>query len=152
MHKFLPTLMALGFTAYCGAAMAAELPPTNSVDLASLVTAAEKQTDKTAVKAEFEEGLWEITTCGPNDCDRLYMEPITGKIRRQSIKPGHSKQPADTDVSLNQLVGILLDSGHADIMEIKYKSKHGGYWEAEIWDGRHKQELEFSAADGSPLR
>ena len=124
-------------------AFASDTPPAGSTPLSSILNA-NASADSTIVSAEFDDGLWELEVCATNACEKVYVDPKTGKeTRRRAIR--NQSRPAAGSVSIAQIAAQEEKGGNGTITEIEFDD---GRWEVTLDRNGEDSKIWFDARTG----
>lgn len=76
-------LSALSLGVVAPPALADQVPPAGSKPLSQILHAIESQGLGRISEAEFEHGVWEVKACTPTACQKLDVDPRSGKELRR---------------------------------------------------------------------
>lgn len=143
--------LATVFAVLAGGALSAnagEPPPQGSRPLSTILKSVEGQHLGTVAEAEFDDGLWQIKVCQTNGCEKLYINPNTGKeVRRNASGP--EELPPTGSLALSSVIQGVEAMQPGRVSEVEFEHSH---WEVELRDGVHKTKLWINPATGRPLR
>jgi hypothetical protein len=120
------------------AALAGERPPTGSKPLSSILKSVEDQKIGSIAQAEFDDGSWKITVCGAAACQKLYLDPRSGKQKRRRKTDAEATPPANAIALSATLQSIEAREPGAVVTEVEFDD---GFWEIELRKGRQKIKL-----------
>ncbi len=144
-----PPALAFGLLAMLAvSASAVELPPADGASLSTILKSVEGQHLGAIAEAEFDDGLWEIKACQTIGCDKLYVNPSTGKkVRRRKVGP-EALPPANA-MALSAIIQHVEASQPGRVTEVEFDN---GHWEVELRNGIHKTKLLLNPTTGQELR
>ncbi len=111
----------LGFAAV-STVQAGEVPPANAQPLSKILQAAAGQNLGSVSEAEFEHGLWEVKVCKRVTCEKLYMDPATGKVLRKKPADRDDVPPKESE-SIAQIVSTVESRAPGRVTGVEYE--HG---------------------------
>lgn len=127
-------------------ANAGELPPQGSEPLSTILKLVESQHLGTIAEAEFDDGLWQIKACPSTGCDKLYVDPATGKeVRRK--KSGPEELPPAGSIAISTVIQHVETNQRGRISEVEFEH---GPWQVELRNGIHKTKLLINPVTGNP--
>lgn len=132
-------------------AVAAELPPTGSEPLSTILKTVEGQQSGVIAGAEFDDGFWEIKTCKAAGCTKLYIDPASGKESRRRAT-GVEEVPPAGSMLLSSIVQKIEAAGHGQITEVEFEDDQPAHWEVEIRNGAHKGKVLVNPKTGETLQ
>ena len=140
---------AFGVLTFCALpATAGEPPPQGSTPLSTILRSVESQHLGTIAEAEFDDGLWQVKACQATSCDKLYLDPTTGKeVRRR--KSGSESLPPAGAMALSAVIQRAESSQRGRVSEVEFDH---GHWEVELRNGTRKTKLLINPATGQELR
>jgi hypothetical protein len=114
-------------------AAAGEVPPTGSTSLAAVLKSVEEQKAGVVTKAEFDDGMWEVRVCEIGACQKVYLDPRSGEVKRRRKTEADEMPPAGA-MPLSTIVQSVEARGLGSITEVEFDT---GFWEVELHrDGR----------------
>lgn len=77
----------------------------NSQPLSSILKSVEAQKIGIIANAELDEGLWEVKVCNSGECQKLYIDPISGMEKFRKGTDREELPPADA-----LLISTIIES------------------------------------------
>jgi virulence-associated protein VagC len=110
-----------------------DIPPQGSKLLSAIIKTMEGQYHGSIFEAEFEDGLWEVKICDTGVCQKLYLDPQTGKEVRQK-KTDCDEIPPAGSMPISKIIQSVEAQGLGIITEFEFDD---GFWEVKLRkDGR----------------
>lgn len=114
-------------------AEAGEIPPQGSRPLSQILRSVERQNLGVVTEAEFDDGLWEVKVCDSRGCQRLYIDPRSGRVTRRRRTNLDEMPPPDAR-PLSAIIQSVEVRRLGVITEVEFDD---GLWRVEIRrDGR----------------
>lgn len=127
-------------------AMADEMPPPGSKPLSAVLKSVEKDKSGLVTEAEFDDQRWEIKICRAGDCQKLYIDPVTGtESRRRKTAPDDDLPPADA-VPLSAVVQSIEDRNLGVVTEAEFDD---GLWEIKVRKNGRKTKFHIEPTTGN---
>jgi hypothetical protein len=149
-HRYFPGFSALFALSllFAPAASAGDIPPPGSRPLSSILSAVEAQKLGSISEAEFDDGRWEVKVCQAGACQKLYIDPRTGKETRRR-KTDSDDVPPPNAIPLSKIVQSVEARGLGIITEVEFDD---GYWEVELRKDGRKIKLVLDPLTGEARR
>lgn len=133
---------ALGLSAAVAFAVAPAARP-----LSAIVQGLEGQAGQ-IVEAELDDGMWEIKQCSATACQKLYVDPQSGKeVRRRPTD--QERLPPSNGKKLSALLQQVESSQKGRIVEAEFDH---GVWEVKLRAGGQTHKLWLDPLSGKQLR
>ncbi len=107
---------------------ASELPPLDSKPLSVILKSVEEQKLGVIREAEFDHGLWEVKVCDSGPCQKLCIDPISGKEKGRR-KSDIGEIPPANATPISMIVQSIEARRLGVIEEVEFD--HGS-WEIEL--------------------
>lgn len=123
--KFLSTIAVATLLAAFMLQPAFASAPTQSKQLSAILASVEASQPGQISEAELDDGLWEVKVCSQTGCEKLYINPITGKqVRRKAT--GRDSIPPKNSKKLSGIIRAIEAKAVGHITEVEFDH---GVWE-----------------------
>lgn len=116
----------------------------NSQPLSSILKSVEAQKIGIIANAELDEGLWEVKVCNSGECQKLYIDPISGMEKFRKGTDREELPPADA-LLISTIIESLESKGTKDIKEVEFED---GLWEVKFRKSANKPKLYIDPLSG----
>lgn len=130
-------VVGLLVTALLSPAQAGEIPPPGSKPLAAILASVEGRKSGVIAKAEFDDGLWEVKVCEDGICQKVYIDPKSGEVKRQRKTETDEMPPAGA-MPVSTIIQSVEAYELGTITEVEFDT---GLWEVELRQDGRKTEL-----------
>lgn len=118
-------------------ALADEKPPRGSNPLSVILKSVEEQELGNISEAEFDDGLWEVKVCTTDGCQKLYINPKSGKEKRRK-RIGSDEIPPANALALSTIIQSVEARKLGTITDVEFDD---GFWDVELL--KRGQEIEL---------
>jgi len=125
-----------------------ELPPLDSVPLSAILKSVEEQKLGVIREAEFDHGLWEVKVCDAGACQKLYIDPMSGKEKGRR-KSDIGEIPPANAMPISMIVQSIEARRLGVIEEVELDH---GFWEIELRKEGRKNKLSADPKTGEIRR
>lgn len=145
------SLSLLSFSLLCAplsVVLAGEAPPPYSRPLSAILSSVEMQRLGGIAEAEFDSGLWEVKVCDARACQKLYIDPRSGRETRRRSTGAEEMPPANAKL-LSTIVESIESTRSEVITEVEFDD---GFWEVELRKDGRKTKLAIDPTTGEARR
>ncbi len=121
-----------------------ERPPPNSKPLSLILKSVEEQESGSISEAEFDDGLWEVKVCATDGCQKLYINPKSGKEKRRK-RTGSDEIPPANAMALSTIIQSVEARKLGTITDVEFDD---GFWDVELLKRGHEIELVIDPMTG----
>lgn len=129
------TMKKTAFFASIGAALvlpalaqANDVPPANAKPLSSILAMADNLGLGQVVEAEFDDGRWELTVCADRNCQKLYVDAVSGQETRRKASDSERLPPAGSK-SMASVISQIEASNAGVVTSADFDD---GYWKVQM--------------------
>lgn len=151
MMKKIQKIAAFGISGLLmiGWVCADELPPSNSKLLSAILKSIEAQNLGIVTNVEFDDAYWEVEIYKAGAETKLYVDAISGEIKRQDTDDVDGELPPEKGKPLSAIVESLEKQNLGTITSIEFDE---GVWDVEIRDDGAETELKIDPMSGDRIR